>query len=498
MKKNIFDKYKFFSKAIFCIVALLVLGSYVSAQTTGATLSLSPGSSSFNLGDTFSIKVVVEGSGEPMNAVEAKLSFDKDIIQVTSISKDGSAFSLWTVEPSFSNSEGTIEFGGGNSRPFSVKSNLVTIVFKSLKTGSAKVDFLSGSVLAADGKGTDILSQKVPGNYEIKPKPVASLPPTTGITTPPIPVVESATHPDPGIWYNSNKIKFTWDIPIGVLSVRTAFDQQPETIPTELEPPATTSKEIESEDGEWYFHLQYKNKDVWGPTVHRKVMIDTAIPSELKISVEPGLDATTLPSLKIESKDDLSGVRNYEITFNTNAPIVVKPEDLINNLYSVPDLPDGKYTVLLKVFDNAGNVKEETTDMELSTGRAAPKPATEEEVEEKSWFQKFKELFSIELIIIIAMAGVIVYLIRRIIKQKKLIARDKTIIKRGTMDIRSLIGKLFSAIIDEVEEQLMSLDHKPRLSENEQRIFDTIKEAIDVSEGLIDDQIKSVEKSIEE
>lgn len=495
----IFGNSWLFQRTIFCLIAFFVFSWGNSAFAAEATLSLSPGDGSFNMGDTFSVKVMAESSGEAMNAAEVKLGFDKNVLQVVSVSKDGSAFSLWTVEPTFSNSEGTIEFGGGNPKPITSKVALVTISFKSLKTGNTKVDFVSGSVLAADGKGTDILSQRVPGTYEIKPKPAASLPPTTGSTTPPLPVIESSTHPEIGVWYNVKKIKFTWAMPIGVLSVRSAFDDQPETSPLDLEPPATTSKEIEaSQDGTWYLHLQFKNKDVWGPVAHRKVMIDTASPKDFEVSVEPGFDATSLPSLKIKAADELSGIRNYEITIGNNSPVVIKQEDLKDDLYPVPEMDDGKYPVTVRVFDNAGNKEEKTLDLELKTGRVPAKASTEEEVEEKSWFQKFRELFSIEIIIIIILTGALGYVLYKMMQQKKLIFKDREFVRKGAMDIRVLMGKIFSALIDEIEEQLIAIDHKPRLNENEQRIFDKIKEAIDISEGLIDDQIKAIEKSIEE
>lgn len=497
MAFNIFQiRFYYLFIAGFAAVFIFSPSSVFAAE---ASLSLTPGNGAFNMGDTFSVRVLVDSSGDPINAAEVKLLFDRNVLQVVSISKEGSAFSLWTVEPVFSNSDGTIEFGGGNPKPFTAKSTLATIIFKSLKTGNVKVDFSSGSVLAADGKGTDILSQKIASNYEIKPKPAASLSPTAGSSTPPLPIIESDTHSDPGIWYNTSKIKFKWSIPVGVLSVRSVFDDQVESVPTDLEPPATTSKEIESKGGVSYFHLQYKNKDVWGPIAHKKVMIDLTPPTEASVEVEAPFNGSAMPALKLGAKDDLSGLRNFEVIIGPNPAIVVKPEELTDDLYSIPEsVVDGNYQIIVKAYDNAGNFAEQKIDLEIKTSRAAPKSQVSEDIEEKTWFQKFRELFSIQLIIIIVQVALIFFLGYRIIGYKKAGASQRETVRRGAMDIRVLMGKIFSALIDEVEEQLISLDHKPRFSENEQRIFDKIKEAVDISEGLIDDQIKVVEKSVED
>ena len=47
-----------------------------------------------------------------MNAASGVISFPADKLEVVSLSKTGSVFTLWVQEPSFSNSAGTINFEG--------------------------------------------------------------------------------------------------------------------------------------------------------------------------------------------------------------------------------------------------------------------------------------------------------------------------------------------------------------------------------------------------
>jgi len=82
-----------------------------------ASLYLSPSTGTYNIGDTFSVILNVDTEGKSINAAEGNLSFPKDKLRVLNISRGSSIFNLWTQEPSFSNSDGTITFGGGLPHP---------------------------------------------------------------------------------------------------------------------------------------------------------------------------------------------------------------------------------------------------------------------------------------------------------------------------------------------------------------------------------------------
>ncbi len=157
---------------------------------------------------------------------------------MVSLSKTGSIFTLWTTEPIFSNSTGNIVFGGGVPANFSGTSGtIMTINLKAKANASAQVNFSSGSVLAADGKGTNVLATMSGGTYTLKPSVVTPpaeeapaeeyTPPTTPTGTPAAPIVFSSTHPDPEKWYSNNNSEFTWKLPSDVTGVSLMLSEKP-------------------------------------------------------------------------------------------------------------------------------------------------------------------------------------------------------------------------------------------------------------------------------
>ena len=175
---------------IYFSLAVVVLGLSFShpALATGAIIYLSPSSGSYNVNSTFSVTVFVDTDGAQINAVEGFLKFSQNKLQVVNISKDGSIFTLWAVEPSFSNSAGTIKFGGGIPAGHYSGSagKVLTITFKALAQGQADINSTGTKILAADGLGTDIFSGSRGASYAIVAPPPPP-PPTEEI--PPEPIV---------------------------------------------------------------------------------------------------------------------------------------------------------------------------------------------------------------------------------------------------------------------------------------------------------------------
>ncbi len=136
---------------------------------SGVTMSLSPSSLTIKQGSEFTVSLVLQApeKSDAFNAAEATLGFPVAKLQVVSLSKSGSVFGLWSSEPTFSNSAGTISFTGGRTSGFSGSATALTIKFKALTAGNAAVTLANGQVAAADGKGTNILSNFVPGAYAV-------------------------------------------------------------------------------------------------------------------------------------------------------------------------------------------------------------------------------------------------------------------------------------------------------------------------------------------
>jgi hypothetical protein len=119
---------------------------------------MAPASGNYHVGDSFSVLVNINTGGESINAGEGHITFDNTKLQVLDLGYTQSVFPLWTDVPSFSNSEGVINFVGGVSNPGYVGSagTILNVTFKAKAEGSAWISFSSGSILANDGNSTNI------------------------------------------------------------------------------------------------------------------------------------------------------------------------------------------------------------------------------------------------------------------------------------------------------------------------------------------------------
>ena len=105
------------------------------------------------------LPIIIDTTGETINAAEIYLKFDSQAIKVESVSKDNSFFELWiTDEPKFSNEKGEISFAGGLPTPgFKGKGEIGQIIFIPKKSGWTEISFDSKTrALLNDGKGTAI------------------------------------------------------------------------------------------------------------------------------------------------------------------------------------------------------------------------------------------------------------------------------------------------------------------------------------------------------
>lgn len=326
-----------------------------------ATLSLSPSTGVYQSNTTFTTRVVVNTQGQSINAADATIKFNPRELSVVSANRVGSIFNLWVTEPMFSNSAGTITFSGGLPSGYTGSSgNVMTITFRAVGSGPAKVNFGNGSVLANDGKGTNVLTSMSGGNYTIQS---ASTAPVAEVVeyvapanTPAAPKISSNTHSDPTGWSNKSTAELTWELPSGVTSVRTLLDGSPSTIPTKVYDNPISSITLEDlDDGESYFHIQFRNEDGWGKVTHYRLAVDTERPTKLDISQSDDADfSNPIQSLQVKAEDETSEVSRFKIKIDSNEPFDFTDETASGTIV-LPTLEPGYHTVLIEAFDEAGN-----------------------------------------------------------------------------------------------------------------------------------------------
>ena len=260
---------------------------FYAGVAQAATLQISPASGAHAVGDSFTLSVRVSSPDQAMNAASGVVNFPANLLQVTSISKSLSIMSLWVQEPSFSNIAGTVNFEGVVLNPgFTGSSgNVISITFKAKLAGTATLTIDSGSVLANDGNGTEILTGTSGGTVEISQ---SAAPLSAKAQEGPRLIITSSTHPDPTKSYHTAIVDLSWNIPEGTSAVRILYDKNPGTTPSVVYDPSINTKEIRPGNGTWYFHAQAKSANGWGPVSHFKFTVDPNAPEE----IAPVLEAT--------------------------------------------------------------------------------------------------------------------------------------------------------------------------------------------------------------
>lgn len=489
---HFFFRARFVCGVLIASLLALTVPELVSAQASGS-LSVSPAAGSYPSGKTFTIAIVADAS-QQYNSANATLSFDITALQVTGVSKNNSAFSLWAVEPSFSNTAGTVGFEGGNITPLTGRKTLLEVTFRPLKEGKTDLTITAGSILAADGKGTDLLGTKSGASYTISPPQAAEPAPQPKVQEPAggefegilpdAPIIASPTHPSETAYSSAAKAKFTWDLPGDVTAVRLALDTKEKTIPTTSYDPAITEKEFDQlTEGVMYFHLRYRNDTGWGPTAHRKLMIDKTPPPDFTLEVPTAASSTEI-ILKFNATDTLSGIDRYEISVDGGNPLKVSVNDMRTGAYTLAGQIPGSHNVKVSAFDKAGNSTPKEAAYTIIGENANVKKIEEEESKPIDW----------RLIGDIALISIIAFLAGYLWYERNAFRHEKYLAKREADELRDHVGSIFSAIRDELSEQVGRLFEKPNPSARDRETMKSINEAVDLSEELISKEVEDVRK----
>ncbi|MES2470859.1 MAG: hypothetical protein V4526_01340 [Patescibacteria group bacterium] len=349
---------------LFSIFFVLILIWLAPQRADAAALILNPAAATPVANTTFQVSLGVDYTEDYINAVSATISYTTDTLELVSISKNSSILNLWVREPTYSNQTGKAELEGVIFNPGYKGSfgNIATLTFRAKKPGSARVSVSEGSVLANDGKGTNVL--KVLGYSTILvsdttavPGEEITTPASTSALVPVAPKITSASHPDSTRWYNTLSPEFAWNVSSDVTAARLQFDARSNSTPGVLYEPAVSSKKLDQvKDGSYYFHVQLRNAYGWGGISHYKFQTDTVPPLPFTLQYLDGKQTENArPRIGINAKDELSGIDRYIVKINNDEPVVIDYDDVDNGTVTLSPLSPGKKTILVKAVDRAGN-----------------------------------------------------------------------------------------------------------------------------------------------
>jgi len=459
-------------------VFIFVWFSVLPSAARAASLYFYPSSGFYSVGQNLSVGVYVSSPDKAMNAASGVVNFSKENLQLVSLSKSGSIFSLWVQEPSFSNSEGTANFEGIVLNPgFTGNSGkILTLNFKVLKPGKANLSFYSGSVLANDGEGTNILNNLGTASFDLK-----ELAPSSQIVSnlPPAPEIKSPTHPDQNKWYALKDVRLEWDIPENVIEARFVLSQNSSDEPKELI--QDNFKEFSHlEDGIWYFALQFKNKNGWGKISRFKIQIDTTPPNPINLTFVDGKQTyNQTPTIIFDTKDNMSGIDFYKIKIGDGDFFDVPAVIVQSNPYKLPPQAPGEHTILIQAFDKAGNYSYVSDKFTI--------------LFPPSSFKIFSEKLLNILVEIIPIIGLILLLILMILYGIWYIKRIQRKIKKDVVLTEQEIHKIFESLKQEIEFKIKILEEtrsKRKLTEEEEKIIHYLKSDLENAEKMLKEDVE--------
>lgn len=372
-----------FRGACFVVALIALLGVVSVPIANAASIYFTPASGKYTVGNILTANVFVNTQGEAINSADVAINFPNDLLEVVSVSKSGSIFSLWVEEPAFSNSAGTITFSGGLPAPgFNGSAGkIASIVFRVKSAGAASVLFSSAAVRANDGYGTDVLQARAQAQFtlevvkstpEAPPATTPSVPeePPSATRTPRAPSIASATHPDQEAWYPNKNPSFNWSNGTDTTGVNVLADRKPTTNPgTNPDGLFSTYRYDDVDEGTWYFHVRLRNGRGWGDVSHYKFQIDTQKPDSLE--VKQVVSEGELLKFTFTATDATSGIDRYEVALDGGTPQTWRPSGE-GSLYELKRPGAGDHTLAVRAYDKAGNYVSKSVTFTIESIAVAP------------------------------------------------------------------------------------------------------------------------------
>jgi LysM repeat protein len=192
------------TKPHYFFIILFTLFCTSLAFANNVTLAVTPGTTTVDPNQTFTVNVEVQAGSGQVDGVETYLNFDPAFLEVTNLSP-GSILNVPLVNASFDNNTGRIAYGAGTFSNFPTGTfTHLSITFRAkTSTGGTPISFITGgfpatdvtfegsSVLGNTQAATVIISGNNPPPQPTSPPPQPTTPP--GSTPPPQP-----TSPPPG------------------------------------------------------------------------------------------------------------------------------------------------------------------------------------------------------------------------------------------------------------------------------------------------------------
>lgn len=330
---------------ILLVGTVFIIGTPAVRAAGSASLVAATAQVEGTVGEHIEIHFDLHPGGEAIDTVRLHVEFDPAVLAVEDVR--ASAFLPRTSPGNVIEGErGRISYGAFTTTPIRSRGTIATITFRARGPGTTEVRLLPTSRIIAGGE-----ERGNPSAFRSARVTVRSV--ATPLADAEV-LIQSATHPDQGTWYQGRSVEFQWEPAAGPVkspTFRVGFDARPDGPPTEDVGTATSWRTDGIGDGVWYFHLQRAGAGSDRATiVHRRVRIDGTPPNEIALLAEPQqLSAGEPVTLRFGTTDDGSGIDRYELAQNGGSFMVaLSPLEFT-------DLLAGTHFLQVRALDRARN-----------------------------------------------------------------------------------------------------------------------------------------------
>lgn len=163
-------------KIFFAIIFTLSFLLFQAREASATELFLEAKSQKIVSGEQFVVNTLLNTPLESINAVEAKISFPKALLELKEIRDGNSIVSFWIGRPKAVGAD-TIGFSGIIPGGYQeTKGFLFSIVFQTKANGNGAIEIRDAKVLLNDGKGTPASLKISPFQFSISQKGLAVQP----------------------------------------------------------------------------------------------------------------------------------------------------------------------------------------------------------------------------------------------------------------------------------------------------------------------------------
>lgn len=158
-----------------CLIAAILI--FIATPVFAAEVFLDSEIKEISIGQQFQVDLVLDTENEEINAVEGKLVFPPQLLEIKEIRDGNSIINFWVEKPRIEQLN-TVIFSGITPGGYQDKKGfLLSVIFQAKASGNGAIEIRNNKVLLNDGNGTPANVKFSPFQFLISQKTLAT-PPT--------------------------------------------------------------------------------------------------------------------------------------------------------------------------------------------------------------------------------------------------------------------------------------------------------------------------------